>query len=64
MTEKGFDAPCIRCGQSKSVALYLSDLESVACTGCNEDFMISDVRKLVASWAEVLKWIDVAKGVK
>lgn len=52
--------PCPRCLATGMVRLDLSDLDTCACTECDEEFTLADVRGLIAAWAPVLAWIDSA----
>ncbi len=52
--------PCPYCGeQGASIDLHLTDL-TFTCGDCEVDFTVQEVRSILAQWAAVLAWIDLA----
>jgi uncharacterized protein (DUF983 family) len=50
---------CLHCGEADTVLVGLAEL-GFTCSACGEDFRASDVRAMLAAWADVLEWIDRA----
>ena len=50
---------CLECGEKDTVLVGLAEL-GFTCSACGEDFRASDVRAMLAAWADVLEWIDRA----
>lgn len=58
-TTRGFKAPCPNCGK-ETVRLDLQAVSNFSCWSCDEEFSLDSIRKLVAGWTAVLKWIEIA----
>lgn len=50
---------CIRCGKSSAACDITVDIDAptIRCSGCDEEYTIADVEKVVAGWAAVLPWL-------
>ena len=59
-TKKGFAVGCLHCGETGGVTLSLDDLDTFHCGGCDNDFCLDDVRRFLAQWGRVVKWIEMA----
>ena len=58
---RGLLLPCPRCGEAEAtIHLYLSDMETLYCADCEEEFSVADVQTFIAKWAPVLAWINQA----
>jgi hypothetical protein len=58
---RGFpELACIKCGESGSMTLGLTDLDEFHCGQCDNDFTREDVLAQLNQWQAVLAWIDLA----
>ena len=49
---------CPKCLGHATIRIDLDDGETCTCSECEEEFAVSDVRALVASWGPLLAWLD------
>jgi hypothetical protein len=62
---KGFGPlRCLLCGAEGGISLHLTDLQSVHCHECSDEFSVATLRDHVARWSRVVAWIDLAAGVE
>ncbi len=59
-TRRGFDVPCIRCGEPGGVRVTLRDVACFDCAGCDAGFTADEVREGIRRWRVVLAWLAVA----
>lgn len=59
---KGFtDLSCPLCRSTDSIiSLRLDDCETLACSECEEEFTVTDIREKLSGWNRFLVWIDTA----
>ena len=57
---------CPKCLEDATQRIDLGDGDTVTCTGCDEEYSVDAVRKLIASWGPLLGWLDAhpSKNVK
>lgn len=55
---------CLRCGEPAKVSVDVTDGETFYCFSCDTEFTVAVVRELIASWQQILAWLDAhpAKG--
>lgn len=52
---------CPRCLSSEStISIDLDDLDRCVCEGCDEQFTVADIRGIIAVWAPMLLWLEMA----
>lgn len=62
---KGFALPCPKCHEeTATLALDLTDLETVRCLDCDETFTLSEARDeaaaALARWEALIRWTEAA----
>ncbi len=57
---KGFDLICPSCGEPDTMRLCLDDCNTLGCSSCDAEIVLTNVRQLVAGWTKFLAWIDQA----
>ncbi len=59
-TRRGFPGlACLECGERDAVRVNLEDM-GFCCSSCDHEFSVADVREMMASWARVLDWVEMA----
>jgi transcription elongation factor Elf1 len=65
---RGFpNLPCLKCGETACLTLSLADVEqdeAIACTSCNAEYGLTEVRETLGQWARFLTWIDQAPTIE
>lgn len=49
---------CPKCLADEIVRLDVCDGDTLTCGGCDEEFSVADLRRLVDSWAKLLPWLE------
>jgi len=57
--KRGFDAPCLKCGEP-NVYIDLDDVTEFHCGNCESEYTVTDVVALMSNWRRVLEWISLA----
>lgn len=52
--------PCPRCGEETTISVDLDDLDCFRCDECDGEWRRPELEALVAAWAPVLRWLDLA----
>ena len=47
------------CLSENTVRIDMAGGETVACTSCETEFNVDDIRSVVASWGPFLAWVDL-----
>jgi hypothetical protein len=58
------DLPCLKCGEAGGLTLSLTDLETVYCGECENEYGLADARDAVRHWRRVLAWVDAAPAAE
>lgn len=61
---RGFDVPCVLCGEHESVHVSLHNVGTFYCTFCEEEFDLDRVEDIVQGWGPVLDWLRLARPVQ
>lgn len=64
---KGFNVPCIKCGDAGFISISLNDIEgksAIVCGSCDESFGIDDVMKILEQWKVAIEWIKTAPPLR
>lgn len=57
---KGFATHCPMCGEVDSLKIQASDVNSLSCGSCDQDFDHDDIRTIIGQWQRLLAWLDTA----
>ena len=49
---------CPNCLEVATQRIDLDDGDTVTCTGCEEEYSVDQVRRLIESWGPLLGWLD------
>ena len=68
-TKTGFGVSCPHCHDTDgSIALDLNDVQTIRCSGCDEEFSPQQARDMVAAelarWEAVCRWVEMAPTAK
>ncbi len=63
---RGFDLPCLKCGEQDALTIRLDALDeddAIHCPECDQDYSLADARAAVAAWQQLLAWCDLAPAL-
>lgn len=63
-TTRGFAVACPDCGEKGTLRVDLNDTSSLSCWSCETEFTTEYVRDLLATWTNVLAWLESAPSVE
>ncbi len=64
-TKRGFGTlRCLLCGAEGGISLHLTEIDSVHCHECGDEFSLADLRDVVGRWQKVLQWCESAPALE